>query len=85
MSCCSTAVTPKIPKDYIFRVIASANVQGKAISWRVLADGFKKAVFVYRAEGLEKPLFRDFKKDFDSACGTVLAVVYQSDQSDYSA
>ncbi|MEM1936911.1 MAG: ABC transporter substrate-binding protein [Candidatus Caldarchaeum sp.] len=85
VSCCSTAVTLKLPDDYIFRVIASADVQGKALSRSVLAEGFKKAVVIYRAEAFGESLFREFKKDFESAGGTVASVAYQPDQSDYSA
>ena len=85
VSCCSTAVTLKLPNDYIFRVIASADVQGKALSQSVLADGFRKAAVIYRAEAFGESLFKEFKKDFESAGGTVAAVPYSPDQSDYSA
>ncbi|MEM0349503.1 MAG: ABC transporter substrate-binding protein [Candidatus Caldarchaeum sp.] len=85
ISCCSTAVTLKLPNDFIFRVIASADVQGKALSRSVLAEGFRKAVVIYRAEAFGESLFREFKNDFESAGGTVIGVPYQPDQSDYSA
>jgi len=85
VSCCSTAVTLKLPNDFIFRVIASADVQGKALSRSVLAEGFRKAVVIYRAEAFGESLFREFKKDFESAGGTVIGVPYQPDQSDYTA
>jgi|GEM_PF-353817 len=85
ISCCSTAVTLKLPNDYIFRVIASADVQGKALSKSVLADGFKRAAVIYRAEAFGESLFNEFKKDFEKAGGTVVAVPYSPDQSDYSA
>ncbi|MCS7138083.1 MAG: ABC transporter substrate-binding protein [Candidatus Caldarchaeum sp.] len=85
ISCCSTAVTLKLADDYIFRVIASADVQGKALSRSVLADGFKKAAVIYRAEAFGESLFREFKKDFESAGGTVAEVSYTPDRSDYSA
>ncbi|MEM1944191.1 MAG: ABC transporter substrate-binding protein [Nitrososphaerota archaeon] len=85
VSCCSTAVTLKLPNDFIFRVIASADVQGKALSRSVLADGFKKAAVIYRAEAFGESLFSEFKKDFESGGGVVAAVAYAPDQSDYSA
>jgi len=85
ISCCSTAATLKLPDDYIFRVIASADIQGKALSRSVLADGFTKAAVIYRAEAFGESLFKEFKKDFESAGGTVVSVAYTPDQSDYSA
>jgi branched-chain amino acid transport system substrate-binding protein len=84
IACCSTSVGLKLD-DYIFRVVASADILGKSIARLVISDGYKKVAAIYRGDAFGKSLFAEFKKSFESAGGDVVSeIAYDPATADFT-